>query len=82
MSNYKELLRTVNTFIFDYDGVLTDGSVLLLESGEALRTANVKDGYAMQLANRSGALNDIEYSEFVIKAQAFADVLNGAPRFS
>ena len=27
MSNYKELLREVNTFIFDYDGVLTDGTV-------------------------------------------------------
>ncbi|HEX7411324.1 MAG TPA: 3-deoxy-D-manno-octulosonate 8-phosphate phosphatase [Bacteroidales bacterium] len=50
MSNYKELLREVNTFIFDYDGVLTDGSVILLENGEALRTANVKDGYAIQLA--------------------------------
>ncbi len=35
----------------------------------------------VQLANRSGALNDIEYSEFVIKTQAFADALNGAPEF-
>ena len=35
----------------------------------------------VQLANRSGALNEIEYSEFVIKAQAFADALNGAPDF-
>ncbi len=35
----------------------------------------------VQLANRSGALNDIEYSEFVIKTQAFADGLNGAPEF-
>lgn len=35
----------------------------------------------VQLANRSGALNDIEYSEFVIKTQAFADALNGAPDF-
>ncbi len=35
----------------------------------------------VQLANRSGALNDIEYSEFVIKAQSFADALNGAPEF-
>ena len=35
----------------------------------------------VQLANRSGALNDIEYSEFVIKTQAFADTLNGAPEF-
>jgi ZipA, C-terminal FtsZ-binding domain len=35
----------------------------------------------VQLANRSGALNDIEYSEFVIKTQAFADGLNGSPEF-
>ena len=35
----------------------------------------------VQLANRVGALNDIEFSEFVIKAQAFADSVNGAPEF-
>jgi hypothetical protein len=32
----------------------------------------------VQLANRTGALNEIEYSEFVVKAQAFADAVNGA----
>lgn len=50
MLNYKERLLKVNTFIFDYDGVLTDGTVVLLSNGDALRTANVKDGYALQLA--------------------------------
>ena len=50
MSNYKEKLLKVNTFIFDYDGVLTDGTVIISSDGDALRTANVKDGYAMQLA--------------------------------
>jgi hypothetical protein len=35
----------------------------------------------VQLANRSGALNDIEYSEFVIKTQDFADAVNGTPEF-
>ncbi len=35
----------------------------------------------VQLANRTGALNEIEYSEFVMKAQAFADAVNGAPEF-
>jgi len=35
----------------------------------------------VQLANRVGALNDIEFSEFVIKAQAFADAVNGSPEF-
>ena len=35
----------------------------------------------VQLANRTGALNEIEFSEFVIKAQAFADAINAAPDF-
>ena len=35
----------------------------------------------VQLANRSGPLNDIEYSEFVMKTQAFCDAINGAPDF-
>jgi hypothetical protein len=35
----------------------------------------------VQLANRSGALNDIEYSEFVVKTQAFADAINATPEF-
>ena len=36
---------------------------------------------AVQLANRAGALNEIEYSEFVVKTQAFADAVNGTPEF-
>ncbi len=35
----------------------------------------------VQLANRSGALNQIEYSEFVAKAQEFCDAVNGTPDF-
>lgn len=35
----------------------------------------------VQLANRSGALNDIEFSEFVVKAQAFADAVGAAADF-
>jgi ZipA, C-terminal FtsZ-binding domain len=35
----------------------------------------------VQMANRTGALNEIEYSEFVMKAQGFADGINGAPDF-
>lgn len=54
MPNYKTLLSGITTFIFDYDGVLTDGHVLLTESGDALRMANVKDGYALQLAVKNG----------------------------
>ena len=35
----------------------------------------------VQLANRTGALNPIEYSEFVMKVQAFADAMGGEPEF-
>ena len=35
----------------------------------------------VQLANRAGALNEIEYSEFVVKTQALADALGGTPEF-
>jgi hypothetical protein len=36
----------------------------------------------VQLANRVGALNNIEFSEFVVKTQAFADAVGGTPNFS
>jgi hypothetical protein len=35
----------------------------------------------VQLANRVGALNEIEFSEFVLKAQGFADAINATPDF-
>ncbi len=54
MGNYKSLLKHVKTFIFDYDGVLTDGTIILLHDSEPLRTANVKDGYALHLAVKNG----------------------------
>lgn len=54
MKNYKQLLSNINTFIFDVDGVMTSGIVLLSPGGEMLRSMNVKDGYALQLAVRKG----------------------------
>ena len=54
MNNYKELLKHITAFVFDYDGTLTDGTVILLDEGEPLRTANVRDGYAIQLAVKKG----------------------------
>ena len=54
MTSYKTLLKNINTFIFDYDGVLSDGSIITLDDGEAYRTTNVKDGYALQLAIKKG----------------------------
>ena len=54
MSNYKEKLLPIKCFIFDYDGVLTDGTVYPSADGEMMRAANVKDGYALQLAVKKG----------------------------
>jgi len=54
MGNYKEQLKHINTFIFDYDGVLTEGSIIMTNMGEAYRISNVKDGYALQLARKKG----------------------------
>lgn len=47
-------IKKIKLFVFDIDGVLTDGSLLVLESGELARTMNVKDGYALQLAIKKG----------------------------
>lgn len=54
MENYKQKLRRLTTFLFDMDGVFTDGVVWLMPDGEQVRTANVKDGYAVQLAVKKG----------------------------
>ena len=53
---FLQRLKEVTTFIFDVDGVLTDGSILASESGEFLRSFNIKDGYALQLAVKRGYL--------------------------
>ena len=52
--NYKEILAHITTFIFDVDGVLTDSSVHVTESGEMLRIMNIRDGFAMKAALESG----------------------------
>lgn len=52
--HYLETFQQITTFFFDVDGVLTDQSVLLLPSGEQVRTMNVRDGYALQLAVKLG----------------------------
>ena len=52
--SYKQRLSEINTFIFDVDGVLTDGNVILDSSGEMVRTMHTKDGYALQHAVKMG----------------------------
>lgn len=52
--SYKEHLEHIRTFIFDVDGVLTDGTVTITNTGDMLRRMHVKDGYAMVQALRKG----------------------------
>lgn len=49
-------LKTIKAFVFDVDGVMTDGSVVATEDGHLLRNFNIKDGYAIQHAVKSGLL--------------------------
>lgn len=48
--NVNELFKKVCAFVFDVDGVLTDGSLLVMPGGHMVRRMNIKDGYALQLA--------------------------------
>lgn len=52
--NYKITLRQINTFIFDVDGVLTNGKLLVSTDGELLREMHVRDGYALKKAVDAG----------------------------
>ena len=53
MKSYKEKLPQIKTFIFDVDGVLTTGEVILID-GKVIRTMHSKDGYAIQYAVKMG----------------------------
>lgn len=52
--SYKEYLEHITTFIFDVDGVLTDGTVTIMTNGDMLRRMNIKDGYALKTAKDAG----------------------------
>ena len=46
--------KLIKTFVFDMDGVLTDGSILVESEDNWVRRMNIRDGYALQLAIKSG----------------------------
>ena len=54
MSNYKAKLPKITTFIFDFDGVMSDGRVWLVDEENQIRNSNVKDGYALHHAVKKG----------------------------
>ena len=54
MTFFKEKLKSVKALIFDIDGVLSSDTMVLNEEGVPVRTANVKDGYAIRNALNMG----------------------------
>ncbi|WP_128545395.1 KdsC family phosphatase [Larkinella soli] len=54
MTALQERFKRITTFIFDVDGVMTDGSVNALESGEQFRTFHIRDGYGIERAIHAG----------------------------
>ena len=53
-TSYKELMNNITTFIFDVDGVLTDGTIMVTTEGEMYRNMSIKDGYALKSAVVAG----------------------------
>ena len=63
MSTINYDLSRIKALAFDVDGVLSSTTVPLHPSGEPMRTVNIKDGYAIQLAVKKGitlCLNPIQ----------------------
>jgi 3-deoxy-D-manno-octulosonate 8-phosphate phosphatase (KDO 8-P phosphatase) len=52
--NVLQLFKKIRTFIFDIDGVLTDGTLLVISGEQQIRRMNVKDGLGLQMAIRNG----------------------------
>lgn len=52
MINYN--LKKIKAIVFDVDGVLSAETITMSSEGEPLRTVNIKDGYAIQLAQKMG----------------------------
>ena len=52
--SYKEVMPQITTFVFDVDGVLTDGTVTIFPNGELVRKMHTKDGYALKTAIDKG----------------------------
>lgn len=50
MAQFKTKLKSIKAFVFDVDGVFSNNYVYLHPSGDMLRSMNVKDGYAIQVA--------------------------------
>lgn len=72
--NLLDSFKSITTFAFDMDGVLTDGTFTLLPGGIFARKMSVKDGYALQLAVKKG------YGIVVISGSSSDEAVNRLKR--
>ncbi|MFN2458045.1 MAG: KdsC family phosphatase [Chitinophagaceae bacterium] len=75
--NVLQYFNNIKTFVFDVDGVLTDGTVLLLPDGVQARQMHVKDGLALQMALTNGYSVIVisgGYSEPIVKRMHYLGV--------
>ena len=68
IANLPARFQSIRHFVFDIDGVLTDGTILVMPDGEQVRRMNIKDGFALQLAHHHG------YNILVISGSARSSV--------
>ena len=54
MGNFKEDIARCEAFVFDVDGVMTDGGIIPTADGDFIRRYNAKDGYALAYAVKHG----------------------------
>lgn len=54
LKNRLEYFRHIRNFIFDVDGVMTDGTLQVTDAGDFLRTFHTRDGYSIRRAIQEG----------------------------
>ena len=62
-ANLPARFQSIRHFVFDIDGVLTDGTIFVMPDGEQVRRMSIKDGLALQLALRA------DYNILIISAR-------------
>ena len=67
-------LKKIKAILFDVDGVLSAETILLSSEGEPLRTVNIKDGYAIQLACKVGLRNGLKDEEVMFVGDDIPDL--------
>jgi 3-deoxy-D-manno-octulosonate 8-phosphate phosphatase (KDO 8-P phosphatase) len=82
--NYKVKLNHIKAFVFDIDGVMTNGSFQVGSDGKPVRNLNSKDGYALQLAIKKGYIVGVisggqcEGVKSLFKKAGLTDIYMGA----